>query len=136
MHANVSALILAGGQATRMGGGDKRLLVVEGETIFARQVAVLAPRVAEILVAAPHDISGHRTVRDEVAGAGPLAGVAAGLAAARTPWLLVLAGDMPYVTGELVDRLVARAEEGGVAAVGVRHGGLPQPLLCVLAVAP
>ncbi len=125
-----SALILAGGRATRLGGIAKHEIVIGGETIFARQCAVLAPRVAEILVSAPHDVAGHRTVRDTVAGAGPLAGVAAGLAAATTPWLLVVAGDMPYVTAELIDDLLAVGDD--VDAIGVQSGGLPEPLLCTL----
>ena len=131
MRDDVSALILAGGRATRLGGVAKHELVVGGETIFARQRRVLAPLVAEILVAAPRDVAGHRTVRDVVAGAGPLAGIAAGLAAAATPWLLVLAGDMPHVTPALIDALLARARPP-VDAVCVRLGGLPEPLASVL----
>lgn len=129
-HADVSALILAGGKATRFGGVAKHEIAVDGETIFARQVRVLAPRAAEILVSTPHDIAGYRVVHDTTPGIGPLAGIAAGLAACRTEWLLVLAGDMPYVTGELVDALLGRAD--GVDAVGVRVAGLPEPLVCVL----
>jgi len=128
---DVSALILAGGKATRLGGVAKHELVIGGETILARQVRVLAPRVAEIVIAARRDVAGYRTVRDPVEGGGPLAGIAAGLDAARTPWLLVVAGDMPFITGELVDRmLAARGDE--LDAVGVRANGLPEPLLCVL----
>lgn len=129
-HVDVSALILAGGKATRFGGVAKHELVVDGETIFARQTRVLAPRVAEILVSSPRDIAGYRTVRDATPGVGPLAGIAAGLAACRTPWLLVLAGDMPYITGDLVDQLLV--ERGDGDAVGIRAGGLPEPLVCVL----
>lgn len=129
--SDVSALILAGGKATRFGGIAKHELVVGGETIFARQVRVLAPRVAEILVSSRRDIPGHRTVRDEVEGAGPLAGIVAGLAACRTPWLLVVAGDMPYLTGDLIDRLRA-LRSSDVDAVGIRSHGLPEPLVCVL----
>lgn len=62
---------------------------------------------------------------------GPLAGIAAGLAAATTPWLLVVAGDMPYVTTELAAAMIALANDA-CDAVGVRHRGLPEPLLCVL----
>jgi molybdenum cofactor guanylyltransferase len=125
----VSALILAGGKATRFGGRAKHELVVEGETIFARQIAVLAPRVDEILVSSPRDIAGYRTVRDRHAGAGPLAGIAAGLAACTTDWLLVIAGDMPHVDGALIDRMLeVRAGD----AVGVRVAALPEPLLCLL----
>lgn len=131
--ADVSALILAGGRATRLGGVDKRELVVEGRTIFERQREVLAPRVAEILVSSPRAVAGHRTVADAVPGAGPLAGIAAGLDAATTPWLLVIAGDMPYVSGALIELVLAGARDG-VDAVGIRIGALPEPLLCLLRV--
>jgi len=134
--ADVSALILAGGRATRLGGVDKRELVVEGRTIFDRQREVLRPRVAEILVSSPREIAGHRTVADAAAPprAGPLAGIAAGLAAAATPWLLVVAGDMPYISGALIDLVLARAGDA-IDAVGIRIGELPEPLLCLLRVA-
>jgi molybdopterin-guanine dinucleotide biosynthesis protein A len=126
--SDLSAVILAGGRASRLGGIAKHEIVVGGETIFARQVRVLAPRVAEIVVSGP-EIAGYRSVQDAVAGAGPLAGIAAALAAVATPWLLVIAGDMPHVTGELIDELLARAE--GDAAC-VRERGLPEPLISVI----
>ncbi len=130
-HSEITALILAGGKATRLGGIAKHELVIDGRTIFERQVEVLAPRVTEILVSAPKDVPGYRTVRDAVADAGPLAGIAAGLAAAHDPWLLVVAGDMPYLTGALLDALVAaRAPE--LDAVGLRVHDLPEPLCCLL----
>jgi molybdenum cofactor guanylyltransferase len=132
--ADVTALILAGGKATRLGGVDKRELVVEGRTIFARQCEALGPRAAEILVSSRHEVPGYRTVADAVPGAGPLAGIAAGLAAAATPWLLVIAGDMPYISGALIDLVLAHAG-GDVDAVGIRIGELPEPLFCLLRVA-
>jgi molybdopterin-guanine dinucleotide biosynthesis protein A len=128
---SVSALILAGGKATRLGGVAKHELVIEGRTIFERQIEVLAPRVAEILVATPHDMAGYRCVRDRVPDIGPLAGIAAGLAAMHTPWLLVVAGDMPHLTGEVIDEILGAATEAD-DAVGVRVGGLPEPLVCLL----
>ena len=131
--ARVSALVLAGGRGTRMGGAAKHELVVEGETIFARLVKVLAPRVEEIVVSSAIDVAGFRTVRDRVVDAGPLAGIAAGLAAAATPWVVVVAGDMPHVSGAVVDAMLAKLDDAAVDAVGVRVGGEPQPLLCVLA---
>ena len=132
-RSDVTALILAGGRATRMGGIDKHALVVDGLSIFDRQCNVLLPRVADIIVSAQSSIPGHKTVADRVAGAGPLAGIAAGVTEARTPWLLVIAGDMPYISGALIDRLLAAAT-GDVDAVGIRIGGLPEPLVCVLRV--
>ncbi len=130
----VSGLILAGGRATRLGGVDKREIVVDGATIFDRQCQVLLPRVAEIIVSTPAGGRGYRTVVDPVAGIGPLAGITAGLAATITPWLLVLAGDMPYISGALIDRMLELAT-AAVDAVGIRVGPLPEPLLCVLRVA-
>jgi molybdopterin-guanine dinucleotide biosynthesis protein A len=134
----VSALILAGGKATRFGGIAKHEIVVDGETIFARQVRVLAPLVDEILVSGAV-IDGYRTVRDSIEGAGPLAGIAAGLAACRTDWLLIVAGDMPCISGDLVQRMIERAvtsqdPRGGDCAegVGLRVNGLPEPLFCIL----
>jgi len=130
---DVSALILAGGKATRMGGVDKRELVVDGRTIFDRQLEALRACVAEILVSSPRDLAGFTTVRDPVDDGGPLAGIAAGLAAARTRWLLVLAGDMPHVTTALFERMVARTNDD-IDAVGIRIDGLPEPLVCLLRV--
>jgi molybdopterin-guanine dinucleotide biosynthesis protein A len=139
MNGDVSALILAGGKATRFGGVAKHELVVGGQTIFARQVAILSPRVSEILVSSVQDVPGHRTVRDTVQGVGPLAGIAAGLAACRTEWLLVIAGDMPHITGALIDRMIGIAvgsvdprAHDSLDAVGIRIDGLPEPLVCVL----
>ncbi len=126
----VSALILAGGKATRLGGIAKHELVIEGRSIFERQVAVLAPRVVELLVSGIA-IVGYRSVVDRVANAGPLAGIAAGLAAVRSDWMIVVAGDMPYLTGELIDSLIA-ARGDAVDAVGIRIGELPEPLCCLL----
>jgi molybdopterin-guanine dinucleotide biosynthesis protein A len=126
----ISALILAGGKATRLGGIAKHELVIDGRSIFESQREVLAPRVAEIVVSGA-EVAGHRTVRDAIEGVGPLAGIAAGLGAIATPWLFVVAGDMPRLTGELVDRMIAaRGDE--LDAVGLRVGALPEPLVCVL----
>jgi molybdopterin-guanine dinucleotide biosynthesis protein A len=98
--------------------------------IIERQVRVLRPLVDEIMVSGAV-VAGHRTVHDEIAGLGPLAGIAAGLAAAKTPWLLVVAGDMPYITSELIAAMLARVAPD-LDAVGVRSRDRPEPLLCVL----
>ena len=127
----VTALILAGGRATRLGGVDKRELVIEGRTIFERQVAVLAPWVVEIVVSSGRDVPGYRTVADAVVDGGPLAGIAAGLEAATTAWVLVVAGDMPYLAGDVIALILGQLDPG-LDAVGIRVGALPEPLFCAL----
>ncbi len=129
----ITALIVAGGRGTRFGGVDKRLIVVDGVTIFQRQVDVLRRHAIEIVVAASDPVTGFRTVADRVAGAGPIAGIAAGLAVATTPWMLVLAGDMPDVDDALFEQL---RDGAGHDAVGVVHAGRPEPLCCLLRVEP
>jgi molybdopterin-guanine dinucleotide biosynthesis protein A len=114
-----------------MGGIDKREIVIAGRTIFERQVEALAPCVAEIIVSSPRPIAGYRSVRDPVVGAGPLAGIAAGLAAADTPWLFVIAGDMPYIHRAFVELVISRADDR-CDAVGIRIGGLAEPLCTML----
>jgi molybdenum cofactor guanylyltransferase len=131
VRRDATGLILAGGKATRLGGIAKHELVIDGEPILVRQARVLAPRVHEILVSAPTDVAGYRTVRDALPGVGPLAGIAAGLAAMATPWLVVVACDMPYITGELIEAMLARRSDA-IDAVGGRVGELPEPLVCVL----
>jgi molybdopterin-guanine dinucleotide biosynthesis protein A len=130
---DVTALILAGGKATRLGGVDKQALVVEGRTIFERQVAVLRACVGDLVVSSPRALAGVRTVADAEPGLGPIAGIAAGLAAATTPWLFVIAGDMPYIHRALVELILSRAD-GESDAVGLRIGGLPEPLCTALRV--
>src|SRR5262245_2887958 len=127
----VTAVILAGGAGRRLGGAIKPLLVVAGERIVDRQLAILAPRVDAVVVSAQDDApwSPVAVVRDEVAGAGPLAGIAAAFAATTTPWLLVVAGDMPWLAGGVIDAILAAAATTDAAAVVPRIGGFPEPLL-------
>jgi molybdopterin-guanine dinucleotide biosynthesis protein A len=132
--ADVTALILGGGRATRLGGVDKRELVVGGRTIFARQVEAVAPCVAEIIVSAPRPVAGYRTVADIDPGCGPLAGISAGLAAATTPWLFVLAGDMPNVERALIE-LVLSLGDAESDAVSIRIAARPEPLCAAYRVA-
>ena len=133
-HDDVTGCILAGGRGRRLGGAVKPLLVVDGERIVDRQRRVLAPLVAELLiaVAGPGPLAelGLATVVDRHPDAGPLAGVDAALAARDRPWLLVVAGDMPDLRAEVLALLLA-ARRPDVDAVVPRIGGYPEPLLAV-----
>ena len=122
--------MLAGGKATRLGGVAKHLLRVGGDTIFERQIRAIAPLVDAVIVSGP-PIAGYRNVADAARDVGPLAGIAAGLAACTTAWLLVVAGDMPNVSHDLIAAMLARRAPD-IDAIGIRLGTLPQPLLCVL----
>jgi molybdopterin-guanine dinucleotide biosynthesis protein A len=137
----IAACILAGGRATRLGGRAKPALIADGATILERQLDVLAPRVATVLVSvapgAAMEVPARwrdrvALVEDREAGAGPLAGLAAALAACPAEWLLVVAGDTPGLSAPVVELLVAEAAAAGDAdAVAPRVDGLAEPLLAV-----
>lgn len=112
-------VILAGGLATRMGGGDKGLLELGGQTLLARVMGRLAPQVDGMALNANGDAArfagvGLPVIADTVDGfPGPLAGVLAGLdwAAGRGAEAIVtVAVDTPLFPADLVTRLTAIAE--------------------------
>ncbi len=130
---DVTAAILAGGKAIRMGGAAKALLEVGGEAILDRQIGVLRPRFAEIVVAAagpdPGCVSrGLRVVSDVFPGSGPMAGLQAALLSCRTPWLFAVACDMPSLDGDLIDRLASLAGGSDAHALVPVRDGRPEPL--------
>jgi molybdopterin-guanine dinucleotide biosynthesis protein A len=111
-------LVLAGGLARRMGGGDKALIRIGSETILARALSRLAPQVAGIVLnanGAPARFAsfGLPVVADSVPDfAGPLAGILAGLdwVAANRPdiaWVVSVPGDCPFLPRDLVSKLHA-----------------------------
>ena len=122
-------LLLAGGASRRM-GQPKALLPYAGITLIEHVVQTLAPGFDEILVSANDPDSVPPSLRqglvhDLHVSAGPLAGIEAGLNAARNDTLFAIACDMPLVTAELARRAV-EAAQGHEAAVP-RLDGRPEP---------
>lgn len=107
------AYILAGGQARRFGGRDKSALVLNGRPLLARQIAMLRPHVQRIAIVGgtreQHGRCGAPIVPDRMREMGALGGLYTALVHARTDRVLVLAGDMPFVTGGFVEFLARRA---------------------------
>ncbi len=132
-YPEVTLAIIAGGQGRRLSGVAKGLLAVEGRTVLERLLE-LAPRFGDVLLVAnepePYARFGLRTVADEVPGKGAPGGVHAALAAARTPWVVAVACDMPFVSGGAVGVLLG-AREDGVDAVCFEVAGRLGPLLAV-----
>lgn len=115
-------VILAGGRATRMGGGDKCLLPLGGRPVLAHVIDRFAPQVAELALnanGAPGRFDAYRlpVLTDSVAGfAGPLAGVLAGLdwaAEEGAETLVSAAADTPFFPCDLVPRLLLASEGMG-----------------------
>ncbi|MEX1025431.1 MAG: molybdenum cofactor guanylyltransferase [Planctomycetota bacterium] len=137
-HDDVLGLVLCGGRSVRM-GRDKGALELGDRTLVERAASVLDD-VADLVVLATGDApryaaSGRGAVLDgRYSGAGPVAGLAAGLAEARARgrrWLAVLACDMPAVTAEPLRALLARARAQNLDACLFEHAGTPEPMLAV-----
>jgi molybdopterin-guanine dinucleotide biosynthesis protein A len=114
--SDVPGVVLAGGLARRMGGGDKPLRQIGGQAILTRVIARLAPQCGRLVLNANGDPSrfasfGLPVVADDVQDyPGPLAGILAGLdwAAAHrldAQWILSAPGDCPFLPRDLVVRL-------------------------------
>jgi molybdenum cofactor guanylyltransferase len=111
---------------------DKLCLEVDGTPLLLRVHDALAARCREVLVVggegATHLGGVPRVTGERPGGQGPLAGLEAGLAAARNPLVFVAAGDMPFLTEALVGHLLGRLEGGAACAVVPRYGGRTHPL--------
>ena len=125
----VSLAIVAGGGATRLGGVCKPLLPVRGRTVLERLLALRTLADEVLLVSADSRLpdAGVRRVTDLLPGRGAPGGVHAALAQARSPWVLAVGGDMPFLDGRAVLPLLeARGDD--VDAVAYTVSGRLEPL--------
>ncbi|MCV2869242.1 molybdenum cofactor guanylyltransferase MobA [Defluviimonas sp. WL0002] len=127
----VPGVILAGGRATRMGGGDKGLRSVAGRRLLDRVIDRLSPQCAPLAINANGDPSrfaefGLPVLADSLPDhPGPLAGVLAGLdwsAAIGADAIVTVAADTPFFPEDLVAQLRAAAGPSGLALAASRDG--------------
>jgi molybdopterin-guanine dinucleotide biosynthesis protein A len=129
-------LILAGGQARRMGGADKAFLKLGGETLIERAIERARPQTGGLIINASGDLKrfaplGCEVIADRIGGfLGPLAGILSGFEWMRANrsdalWLASFACDCPFFPADMVMKLIAEAEKHSVqiafAASGERH---------------
>jgi molybdopterin-guanine dinucleotide biosynthesis protein A len=135
---DVTAVILAGGRARRMGGQDKGLIELNGMPLIAHALTALQGQVDTILINANRNTGryagmGYTVIADRHSGfSGPLAGMASALAVMQTRYLVTVPCDSPALPRDLVDRLLhARAVAG--AELAVAHDGTRmQPVFALL----
>jgi len=134
-HARIAAVVLAGGQSSRMGGGDKCLLPLGGQPVLQHVLARITPQVESVVLNANGDSArfsafGLPVVADSISGfAGPLAGVLAGLdwgAENGFSHIISVAADSPFFPPRLVTGLRFGCEASGQPLAMVhspREGG-------------
>ena len=144
--SGVPGVILAGGLARRMGGGDKPLREIGGRSILARVIARLAPQCECLALSANGDplrfaSFGLPVVADGIEHySGPLAGILAGLdwAAAHRPnaqWILSAPGDCPFLPRDLVARLRQAVSAENAELAVAASGGRSHPVIGLWTVA-
>ena len=123
--ADFAAVLLAGGQSRRMGRDKALLPLPDGRLLWERQLGILRELgPAELFISGfvrpgfPEDVP---LLADELPGRGPLGGIAAALAAMRSPRLVVLAVDLPAMTAGFLSRLLGESPDG--RGIVPRHGG-------------
>ena len=135
----VLGVLLAGGRARRMGGGDKGLSMLGGRPMMARIIDCVRPQVSALIINANGDPGrfaeyGLGVVADVIGDfAGPLAGVLTGLEwaaanAANTKWVATFATDAPFVPADLVDRLLAAVDRDGADMACAASAGRTHPV--------
>jgi molybdenum cofactor guanylyltransferase len=135
---DVTAVILAGGRARRMGGQDKGLIELNGMPLIEYALAALQGQVDTILINANRNTGryagmGYKVIADRHGGfSGPLAGMASALAMMQTRYLVTVPCDCPALPQDLVDRLL-HARAGSGAELAVAHDGTRmQPVFALL----
>jgi molybdopterin-guanine dinucleotide biosynthesis protein A len=139
-------LVLAGGLARRMGGGDKARITIGGATILERVLRRLKPQCTQLILNANDDPArfadtGLPVVPDSVPGfVGPLAGILAGLdwAAVHAPDItdiVSVPGDCPFLPADLIARLQAGRQAAGQPLACARSGEWRHPVVALWPVA-
>jgi len=139
---DVAGVILAGGEARRMGGGDKCLKELNGRTLLNHIFERIKPQVSEVLINANGDPARFASFDAPVSadsitgGQGPLAGILTGMEwiADHHPgmeWIATFPGDAPFVPATFVQDCFAVAESEGAEIVCARSNGRTHPV-CAL----
>ena len=139
MNGAIVGVLLAGGLSRRMGGRDKMLRRIGGETILSRVIARMTPQTRCLLLNANGDPArfsafGLPVAPDTIAGhAGPLAGVLTGMewAAANAPycpWVLTAPTDAPFLPDDLAARMLAAVDAQRADMACASSGGRSHPV--------
>lgn len=130
-----SVLLLCGGRGQRMGGRDKGLVEWQGRPLVAWLHELVRPLTDDLILSCNRNDERYAAFADQLVKdddahfQGPLAGIRAGLQAARHEQLLVLPCDAPLLDRALLEALL---HEAGSGPVLVRQGGYWEPLFCVI----
>lgn len=140
---DIAAIVLAGGRALRLGGGDKPLRPLGGRPMLTRILERLKPQVGPVAISANDDPArfaeyGLPVLADDGEQSGPLSGILSGMRwakAADSRKLLTVAGDTPFFPADLAARLTAAAAVHDNHIAVAASGGRRHPIFALWPVA-
>lgn len=131
----ITAVILAGGQGSRMGGVDKGLVAFRGKPLIVHVLEHIRSQADEILISANRNLEAYRAFGFSVLSdespdfPGPLAGITQALKAASHDLLLCVPCDTPFLPTDLGERLYEALEKGSADVAVASVGGKAQPVI-------
>jgi len=133
----ISAIILAGGRATRMNGADKGLVLLQNKPLIQHVIERLVPQVDEILINANRELVqyqalDYKVLQDEAKDfLGPLAGFSLGMQHAKNDYVLTLPCDSPLLPADLAQRLMTALVEHKAEIAVATSDGSTHPVFCL-----
>ena len=132
--SEITGIVLAGGLARRMGGGDKGLQLLKQQPLVQHAINRLAPQVAKIIINANRHPDTYAQYADTVVAdiicgyAGPLAGIHAGMTQATSEWILSVPCDSPFFPEDLAPQLFQAAQQNAADVAIAAAAGRAQPV--------
>ncbi|MEM7194979.1 MAG: molybdenum cofactor guanylyltransferase MobA [Pseudomonadota bacterium] len=136
--SSVTAVLLAGGRGSRLGGQDKGLLLFKGQPLFFHLLEKLSSQADEAIINAnrhqdTYAESGKTVFSDDLEDfQGPLAGILTALTRIHTNWLITLPCDGPYLPDDYVQRMLQSALKSGTRIAVARDSSRQQPVYLLL----
>jgi len=123
---NLTAVILAGGKGSRLGGIDKGLVKLKDKPLIEHLINRIRPQSPNIIISANRNLESYRqfgfpVYQDDIDDyAGPLAGILKALKKSPTEWLMTVPADSPFIPDDLAERLATKSSGNKVV---VAHDG-------------
>lgn len=138
VNTNITGIILAGGQARRMGGKDKGLIQLAQKPMIEYVLKTIKPQVDSIIINANRNQAiyenyGFPVIADRIEGySGPLAGMASGIQAAKTSFIVTVPCDSPLIADNLVLKLYATLQKEDAEICTAYANGRLQPVFTLM----
>lgn len=136
----ITCIILAGGRATRMGEQDKGLMMLAGKPMIEYVLEKIKPQINNIIINANknhhiYEQYGYPIVTDQLPGnCGPLAGMASGLRASTTPFVVTVPCDSPLLPNDLVNKLYVTLKNEDAEICTVYCNQRLQPVFALMSI--